>query len=71
MHAMRQGRQVRSLLRRSTGNARKSAAEVARELRDQGASLRQIGRALQEQGYTTLHGGRWHAATVMALLRPM
>lgn len=62
---------VRSLLRRSTGNARKSAAEVARELRDQGASLRQIGRALQEQGYTTLHGGRWHAATVMALLRPM
>ena len=62
---------VRSLLRRPAGTVRKSAAEVARELRDQGASLRQIGRALQEQGYTTMHGGRWHAATVMALLKPM
>lgn len=62
---------VRSLLRRPSDTARKSAAEVARELRDQGASLRQIGRTLQEQGYTTMHGGRWHAATVMALLKPM
>lgn len=62
---------VRSLLRRPTGDVRKSAAEVAREMRDAGASLRQIGRALGEQGYEPLRGGRWHAATVMVLLKPM
>ena len=62
---------VRSLLRRTADNVRKSAAEVAREMRDAGASLRQIGRALGEQGYTPPRGGRWHAATVMVLLDPM
>lgn len=62
---------VRSLLRRPVGEVRKSAAEVARELRNGGASLRQIGRALTEQGYTPPRGGRWHPATVMHLLDPM
>ena len=63
---------VRSLLRRPVGpDARKSAAEVARLLRDGGASLRKIGRALTEQGYTPPRGGRWHPATVMHLLDPM
>ena len=62
---------VRGLLRRPIGDIHKSAAEVAREMRDVGASLRQIGRALGEQGYTPLRGGRWHPATVMVLLDPI
>lgn len=62
---------IRSLLRRPVGKVRKSAAEVAREMRDSGASLRQIGRALSEDGYTPPRGGRWHAASVMVLLDPM
>ena len=62
---------VRSLLARPSGEARQSAAEVARALRDGGASLRHIGRTLSEQGYVPPRGGRWHAATVMHLLSPM
>jgi transposase len=61
---------VRSLLRRPTAALSKSAAEVARDLRDAGQSFRQIGRALSEQGYAPLRGGRWHPATVMSLLSP-
>ena len=59
------------LLRRPIGEVHKSAAEVAREMGDGGASLRQIGRALGEQGYSPLRGGRWHPATVMVLLDPL
>jgi hypothetical protein len=61
---------VRSLLHRPTGESSKSAAEVARDLRDAGQSLRHIGRALSEQGYKPQRGGRWHPATVMHLLSP-
>ena len=64
------GATVRGLLRRPVGQVRKSAAEVARELRNQGMSLRQIGRALTAQDYRPVKGGSWHAATVMTLLAP-
>lgn len=62
---------VRWLLRRPVGQVRRSAAEVARALREQERSLRQIARALSAAGYTPPRGGRWHAATVMALLSPV
>ncbi len=64
------GATVRALLRRPVSTVRKSGAELAHELRDQGMSLRQIGRALAAGGYTPPRGGRWHPATVMALLSP-
>mgnify|MGYP000243396952 FL=1 len=61
---------VRSLLRRPTSEANKTAAEVARGLRDAGYSFRLIGRELSVQGYKPSRGGRWHPATVMNLLTP-
>ena len=64
------GATVRALLRRPVNQAPKSAAETARELRDQGMSLRQIGRELAARGYKPTKGGSWHAATVMTLLSP-
>ncbi|HAN92749.1 MAG TPA: hypothetical protein DCQ33_11830, partial [Nitrospira sp.] len=65
------GATVRGLIRRPVSAIRKSAAELARELRDRGMSLRQIGRALAAAAYTPLRGGRWHPATVMTLLAPI
>lgn len=61
---------ARSLLRRPFSEGSKSAAEVARDLRDTGQSFRQIGRALSARGYTPPRGGRWHPATVVLLLSP-
>ena len=61
---------IRSLLRRPTSEANKTAAEVARGLRDAGHSFRLIGRELSVQGYKPPRGGRWHPATVMNLLTP-
>lgn len=45
-----------------------SAAEVARKLRDAGHSLRQIALLLMQEGHLPPRGGRWHAASVSALL---
>jgi DNA invertase Pin-like site-specific DNA recombinase len=39
------------------------------ELREAGASMRQIADALNEQGVPTAKGGRWHASTVAMVLR--
>jgi hypothetical protein len=38
-------------------------------LRDEGLSLRRIADALNARGVATPRGGRWHTATVAALLR--
>jgi DNA invertase Pin-like site-specific DNA recombinase len=45
-----------------------SIGPIARELRDSGLSLRQIGAALAERGMRTPRGGQWSAAAVNAVL---
>lgn len=46
-----------------------AAATRARELRAQALSLREIGVRLREEGLVPLRGGKWHAASVLDLLR--
>ena len=43
---------------------------VVLRLREQGMTLEIIAESLQEQGYKTARGGRWHKSTVLRLLRP-
>lgn len=45
-----------------------SAAERARELRQEGRSLREIAGQLMSEGHRPSRGGRWHAATVSSML---
>src|SRR3954454_15755438 len=45
------------------------AVAMALELRRQGSSLRQIGTALTEKGFTSKRGGPWHPSTVARMLR--
>ena len=45
-----------------------SAAERARELRQEGLSLREIASQLVQEGHRPTRGGRWYAASVSALL---
>ena len=44
---------------------------VVLRLREQGMTLEAIAEALQEQGYRTARGGRWHKTTVLRLLLPL
>ena len=46
-----------------------AAAVRARELRAEGMSLRLIGVRLRKEGLVPLRGGKWHAASVLDLLR--
>jgi site-specific DNA recombinase len=48
--------------------AEMQAVELARRLRADGASLRAIGRALEEQGHANKAGGRWAPTSVKRLL---
>jgi DNA invertase Pin-like site-specific DNA recombinase len=45
-----------------------AALARARELRDQGRSLRQVATTLQAEGHRPRRSGRWHAETVRAVL---
>jgi DNA invertase Pin-like site-specific DNA recombinase len=45
------------------------AIRYAKKLRRSGVSLREIGRALTEQGYPSKRSGLWHPSTVARLLR--
>ncbi len=42
----------------------------ARELREQGLTLRQVAARLADEGHRTKRGGRWEAATVALLVKP-
>jgi hypothetical protein len=44
------------------------AVALARELRDEGVSLRRIARELTDAGYAPRHGGAWHPAQVARIL---
>jgi len=48
--------------------AEQAAAQLARDLRAGGASLRAIGRALEESGHANKAGGRWAPTSVKYLL---
>jgi DNA invertase Pin-like site-specific DNA recombinase len=48
--------------------AEQAAAQLARDLRAGGASLRAIGRALEEAGHANKAGGRWAPTSVKYLL---
>jgi DNA invertase Pin-like site-specific DNA recombinase len=51
-----------------TAEAERIAISRMRELRDGGASLRQIVSALESEGHRTKRGARWHPATVARIL---
>lgn len=44
------------------------AAERARTLREEGLSLREVGRRLRKAGFVPTRGGNWHASTVAEVL---
>ena len=46
-----------------------ASAARARELRAEGVTLRIIGVRLRKEGFVPLRGGKWHAASVLDLLR--
>lgn len=48
--------------------AEQAAAQLARSLRAEGASLRAIGRQLEEAGHANKAGGRWSASSVKLLM---
>jgi hypothetical protein len=48
---------------------RPAAAARARELRAEGLSLRLVGVRLRKEGFVPLRRGKWHPASVAALLR--
>lgn len=45
-----------------------AAIQLARGLRHEGASLREIGLALAERGYPSKRGGSWYPSTVARVL---
>ena len=59
---------VQDLLRSAVFHNKNSAHGLARHLREQGHSLRDIGTRLSEAGFAPKRGGQWHANTVKMLL---
>lgn len=59
---------VQDLLRSAVYHNKATAHGLARHLREQGHSLRDIGTRLSEAGFAPKRGGQWHANTVKMLL---
>ncbi len=59
----------RAVLEARAAPVRQAALPLVLTLRNEGLSLRRIADALNTSGVATPRGGRWHAATVAALLQ--